>query len=137
MFGAVDVRTNAPTGTTTSITASPGLTVTPTTFNNFTQIGVNFPTANLGYIDVRVGNLTKRITVERKPGTGSAAGELADFSQGNYVIGSVVNNGRDTFMVSFNGYICNRNSLVWRYNQYVYILGNKFSYLAYLAAIIT
>ncbi len=95
-YAAFIVTTNAPGGTLTSITASTGITISPTSLPTpngsvrSTTISVRFNSANTGYVDLRMGNLTRRITVQRKAGVGNASGEIADFFTEDYVVGKVV-----------------------------------------------
>lgn len=47
---------------------------------------------------------------------------------------TVVNNGRNTFPISFYSHIGNGNSLVRRNDEYIHVLGNQFPNLRYLSA---
>ena len=96
----VAVTTNAPSGTQTSITLSPpnpGFTIPLASLQVNGTVRTTSITANLrnfaigdsAYIDLRVGNLTRRITIRKRAGVGTALSDITDFSAKNYVAGKV------------------------------------------------
>ncbi|WP_291528023.1 hypothetical protein [Bacteroides sp. UBA939] len=93
----VVVTSNAPSGTPTSITAS-GLAIlqtslqTPNGTARATSITANLSNVAVGdsaYIDLRVGDLTQRITIQKRAGVGTAFSDITDFSEKKYVAGKV------------------------------------------------
>jgi len=91
------VTTNAPINTFASISKSSGdvslLTSSLTAPNGTvteTKIYATFNTVSTSYIDIRVGNLTKRITVRRGAAVNAnEIGEKTDFTDTNYYKGEV------------------------------------------------
>lgn len=91
------VTTDAPTGTYTSISSSADLSAVTSTLTTpvtgtatATDIYATIGSATSGYIDLRVGNLTKRITVVRESSIFYGNGEKTDFADQRYVAGEVV-----------------------------------------------
>ena len=90
------VTTDAPAGTYTSIVASNDLTLNTTTLTApngtavATDIYATLNTSTSGYIDLRVGNLTKRIAVQRKPSVICGDSEKLDYIDPKYTTGEVV-----------------------------------------------
>jgi hypothetical protein len=90
------VATDAPAGTYTTITASAGLSATTmglTTPNGTvtkTDIYASVGSAENHYIDLRVGNLTKRITIRRKASVAHGDSQKTDFIDPKYMFGEVV-----------------------------------------------
>ncbi len=93
------VSTNAPAGTYTLITPSDAninlitsSLTTPTGVRTETEIHADLSgvgASYTGHIDLRVGNLTRRITIQRKMGVVYGLGEITDFSVQDYVTGRV------------------------------------------------
>lgn len=90
------VTTDAPAGTHTSISASNDLSVLTASLTTLdgtakvTKIYAALNETTNGYIDLRVGNLTKRIKVQRKESVKYGNSEKTDFIDPEYVRGEVV-----------------------------------------------
>lgn len=90
------VTTDAPTGTKTSISASSDLTLittsltTPNGAATTTKIYATLNSIGTSHIDLRVGNLTKRIIVRRGQSVVYENSEKADFIAPEYTTGEVV-----------------------------------------------
>lgn len=90
------VTTDAPEGTYTSISTSGDLSAvtssltTPTGTATVTKIYATLNAVTTSYIDLRVGNLTKRITVRRELSVACENSEKTDFIDPKYVAGEVV-----------------------------------------------
>ena len=109
----VTVTTNAPRNTVTSITFSSNITTvsptsltTPTGGVTTTNISANLSgVVTDGWIDVRVGNLTRRITIRKREGVDHnlVNGVIGDFATGNYIAGKVMSNGSNTVHLGTSG----------------------------------